>query len=66
MKACLARLKEVADIGLVGGSDRNKIREQLDEDTVQLSDYFFSENGLVAYKGSQLIGKEVPMDPLRP
>jgi hypothetical protein len=30
MKDCLAKLKTVIDIGLVGGSDAHKIREQLD------------------------------------
>ena len=30
MKECLRRLKEVVDIGFVGGSDQKKIVEQLD------------------------------------
>jgi hypothetical protein len=47
------------DIGFVGGSDAGKIREQLDEETLSLGDYFFSENGLLAYRGTQLIGKAV-------
>jgi phosphomannomutase len=66
MKSCLARLKAVADIGFVGGSDQKKIREQLDEDTIQLSNYFFSENGLLAYRGSELIGREVEVGAFRP
>lgn len=59
MKECLRRLKEVVDIGFVGGSDQKKIVEQLDLESIGLSDYFFSENGLIAYKGKELIGKQV-------
>ena len=59
MKEALRQLKKVVDIGFVGGSDANKIREQLDEETIALNDYFFSENGLVAVKGSELIAKSV-------
>jgi phosphomannomutase len=59
MKDTLKQLKKVIDIGFVGGSDANKIREQLDEETISLNDYFFSENGLVAVKGSELIAKSV-------
>lgn len=51
MKDTLRKLKEVIDIGFVGGSDAKKIREQLDEETIALNNYFFSENGLVAQKG---------------
>ena len=66
-----------ATVGLVGGSDRVKILEQMqgeeavakygfkikmknDIDLPSLPlryDYCFSENGLVAYKGSQLLGQ---------
>ena len=53
MKDTLRKLKTVIDVGFVGGSDAVKIREQLDEETIALNDYFFSENGLVAVKGSQ-------------
>lgn len=65
MKACLVKLKAVADVGFVGGSDQKKIRQQLDEDTIQLSNYFFSQNGLVALRGSELIGKTVCIVPHR-
>lgn len=61
MKDCLKELKKVVDIGFVGGSDAAKIREQLDEETIALNNYFFSENGLLAYRGSELIGKSVRM-----
>lgn len=43
----------------MGGSDAKKIREQLDEETIALNNYFFSENGLVAMKGNELIAKSV-------
>ena len=59
MKDTLKKLKSVIDVGFVGGSDAQKIREQLDEETIALNDYFFSENGLVAVKGSQPLEKSV-------
>ena len=59
MIECLRSLKNVADIGFVGGSDQSKIRNQLNEESISLSNYFFSENGLVAYKQGNLIGKKV-------
>ena len=42
MKETLYALKKVIDIGYVGGSDAQKIREQLDEETINLNNYFFS------------------------
>ena len=59
MIECLRSLKKVVDIGFVGGSDQSKIRGQLNEESIALSNYFFSENGLVAYKQGTLIGKKV-------
>lgn len=48
-----------ATVGLVGGSDLKKIAEQMKgEDVVSKFDYFFSENGLVAYKGGELIAEQ--------
>jgi len=45
-------------VGLVGGSDINKITEQMGgREVVTEYDYFFSENGLVAYKGGQMVGQ---------
>ena len=66
MKDCLKELVKVIDVGFVGGSDANKIREQLDEETIAMSHYFFSENGLVARKGPELIGSEVQFPRQRP
>ena len=45
-------------VGLVGGSDINKITEQMGgREVVTDYDYFFSENGLVAYRGGKLVGQ---------
>jgi len=45
-------------VGLVGGSDRVKILEQMQgEEAVSKYDFCFSENGLVAYQGCQLLGQ---------
>ena len=49
---CLTSLKNYSDIALVGGSDHKKILEQIGQETVDLSTYLFSENGLLAFKGS--------------
>lgn len=51
MIECLKKLKDYCDIGLVGGSDKKKIIEQIGQETIDLSNFFFSENGLIAYKG---------------
>ena len=44
-------------IGVVGGSDLKKQQEQLGDDCLDRFDFFFSENGLAAYKQGQLIKK---------
>lgn len=41
---------ENTNIGIVGGSNFEKQIEQLGEDTLNLFDYVFSENGLVAFE----------------
>merc|ERR1719153_1382897 len=52
-------VKPRASIGLVGGSDIKKIAEQMrGMDVVKKYDYFFSENGLVAYKNGELIAEQ--------
>jgi len=53
----LSRLRKTVTIGIVGGSDTAKIKEQMGDDIISKVDYFFSENGLVAYKDEKLIGK---------
>ncbi|XP_015789515.1 phosphomannomutase 2 [Tetranychus urticae] len=64
--AFLQRLRTKVAVGLVGGSDLGKILEQLgyksgtnkSEDVIAKYDYFFAENGLVAYKDGKLIHTE--------
>lgn len=59
MQEFLQRLKSKATVGIVGGSDLVKQQEQMGANVVHDVDYSFSENGLVAYKNGELIGKEV-------
>lgn len=59
MKECLKRLREVATVGIVGGSDLAKQQEQMGERVIHEVDFSFSENGLVAYKNGEMIGKQV-------
>lgn len=51
----LAELRKKVYVGVVGGSDFNKIKEQLGDDLFKNFDYIFSENGLVSYKNGELI-----------
>ncbi|MDP2438198.1 MAG: HAD-IIB family hydrolase [archaeon] len=51
----LDRLKEVATVGVVGGSDLEKGKEQLGEDILQRFDYYFPQNGLQGYRDGRLI-----------
>jgi len=53
----LKQLRERVVIGVVGGSDLVKQQEQLGADCLDHFDYFFSENGLAAYKQGALIKK---------
>lgn len=53
----LKNLRTKVQIGMVGGSDLVKQREQLGEGVLDMFDYTFSENGLVAFKGSELIAE---------
>lgn len=55
----LQKLRTKVAVGIVGGSDLVKQKEQLGSNIVNEVDYSFSENGLVAYKNGELIGKEV-------
>ena len=52
-------LRSQVMIGIVSGSDAPKLREQLGEG-VDLFDYYFPENGMVAYAHGKLI-KETSM-----
>lgn len=53
----LKELRNKVIIGMVGGSDLKKQREQLGEGVLDMFDYTFSENGLVAYKNRDLIAE---------
>ena len=51
----LEKLKKVEDldIGIVGGSNLEKQKEQLGEDNLKMFTWVFSENGLVAFKDNE-------------
>jgi len=51
----MKELKEKVTVGIVGGSDLVKIKEQLGEDADKEYDYLFSENGLMAFKAGKLL-----------
>jgi phosphomannomutase len=53
----LATLKGRITTGVVGGSDMPKQMEQLGPKTLELFDYNFAENGLVAYKQGKELAK---------
>eukprot|EP00002_Diphylleia_rotans_P017964 TRINITY_DN3480_c0_g1_i1.p1 TRINITY_DN3480_c0_g1~~TRINITY_DN3480_c0_g1_i1.p1 ORF type:complete len:222 (+),score=54.63 TRINITY_DN3480_c0_g1_i1:871-1536(+) len=50
MKQFLKELRQRVSIGVVGGSDFPKQKEQLGEDALECFDYNFPENGVVAFK----------------
>jgi phosphomannomutase len=56
MRNFLEELKGVATVGVVGGSDFDKQKEQLGDDVLDFVDYSFSENGLIAYHKGQPLG----------
>ena len=43
------------DLGIVGGSDIGKQREQLEDSIDLFFEYVFSENGMVAFQHNELI-----------
>lgn len=51
----ILKLKEKVTIGVVGGSDFIKQKEQLGDDVLDLVDYSFPENGVVAYYHGEMI-----------
>jgi phosphomannomutase len=54
----LKNIKNVGcSVGLVGGSDLKKIQEQMGSNITDHFYYVFSENGLVAFKGGQMINR---------
>lgn len=54
----MAALRGKVTCGIVGGSDFTKIREQLGDDVLDRFDYVFSENGLMAHKGTELLATQ--------
>lgn len=54
MREFMTALREKFYIGVVGGSDMKKQREQLGETVLQDYDYNFSENGLEAYHDGKM------------
>lgn len=56
MIAFLRTLRGVVNIGMVGGSDLVKQKEQLGEDVLDMFDYLFPENGLMAFREAKQIG----------
>lgn len=52
-------MKEYLDFGVVGGSDLNKIKEQLGDDVCLKYKYVFAENGLIAFKDGKQLSTEV-------
>jgi phosphomannomutase len=62
MKTFIAELRKKIVIGTVGGSDLPKQKEQLGEDVHENFDYCFAENGLVAYKGRESLGRNTLLE----
>lgn len=55
MEEFMEELRSAIHVGVVGGSDLPKQKEQLGEDVTEKYDYSFSENGLLAYKKGEVI-----------
>ena len=54
----IRQLRKKLLVGIVGGSDLVKQKEQMGDNIINEVDYNFSENGLVAYKNGELIAKQ--------
>jgi len=57
LRECISKLRQKVFVGVVGGSDFEKQKEQLGTTVLEDYDYVFSENGLVAHKNASVIGK---------
>mmetsp|Transcript_84204 Transcript_84204/g.225163 ORF Transcript_84204/g.225163 Transcript_84204/m.225163 type:complete len:249 (-) Transcript_84204:101-847(-) len=57
MLAFLKELRSQVVIGVVGGSDLKKQKEQLGDNCLEMFDFFFPENGLAAYKQGLLFSE---------
>lgn len=62
MEQFMKQLKKHVVVGVVGGSDLAKQQEQLGVNVTNEYDYSFSENGLVAFKHGEAIGKTMMND----
>lgn len=59
-KFILETVKKEFDIAVVGGSDLNKIQEQLgSENLFEKYKYVFAENGLIAFKDGKALPSQV-------
>ncbi|CAJ0956204.1 unnamed protein product [Ranitomeya imitator] len=58
MAEFLQNLRKKVKVGVVGGSDFEKIKEQLGDDVVEKFDFVFPENGLVAYKDGKFLSRQ--------
>ena len=58
MRSFLQELRKSLPVGIVGGSDLSKIREQLGANAEKEYDYLFAENGLVAFKAGDLVATQ--------
>ena len=56
MSDFLKELRKKMNIGIVGGSDIEKQKEQMGNNIVNEVDYDFPENGLIAFKDGNIIG----------
>mmetsp|Transcript_6872 Transcript_6872/g.17321 ORF Transcript_6872/g.17321 Transcript_6872/m.17321 type:complete len:194 (-) Transcript_6872:2106-2687(-) len=61
MKEFLKKLREKVYIGSVGGSDFSKAQEQLGDDILDMLDFCFPENGLVAFKDGKPYGEPMSL-----
>mmetsp|Transcript_38426 Transcript_38426/g.69287 ORF Transcript_38426/g.69287 Transcript_38426/m.69287 type:complete len:290 (+) Transcript_38426:35-904(+) len=64
MRNFFRALNTKISVGVVGGSDLAKQKEQLGDDVVTEYDYSFSENGLIAFKDGEEIGRTAISDHL--
>ncbi len=62
MDSFIQELRQRVVVGVVGGSDLPKQKEQLGGNCLERYDYNFAENGLVAYKSGLLIGSQTIRD----
>ncbi|EER17772.1 phosphomannomutase, putative [Perkinsus marinus ATCC 50983] len=56
MLELIQKLRTVAKVGVVSGSDLPKLNEQFTADCRDCVDYTFPENGIIAYEGKEMIG----------